>query len=466
MKRVVDFFRDPARVFLVLALLAGAYLACVVPHFGGIDEPAHFYRAYQISTGRFVPVDVPGKDGFSGACVPLDIVVQQQRASFEFYLHNTGAERGGARITEANIPRCPTDKSEGFVTFSTFGSPVPYLPQAATALVMRGVGADAETMLVAMRFAVLCSYVAIVWWAIRRAPRSKWALCAVGLLPVALIQAGGSPSHDALTTAIALLVLSSGLRVLDPPDGVSNRAMFVEAFVLAALLGSCKPVYGVIAFLYVLPLVGRSWREQWRVRWPLAIAPVFGVIVSTAWTAAVGNLWKTDAGYFGIDVNDAYQKHRITHAPWDFGADLLRAVWNQGLGWLKTVVDVGPSVTHWGWLIAVPIFVVYALVSLQRDRDEPERAMQWRQRVLVVLVLVVGVVGIAAANYIYWTAPGREEVGGIQPRYLVPLLPLIPVAIGARRARWANAATSRFPVGVLLAPALLAFVVSVTYRMY
>jgi len=51
-KRVVDFFRDPARVFLVLALLAGAYLACVVPHFGGIDEPAHFYRAYQISTGR------------------------------------------------------------------------------------------------------------------------------------------------------------------------------------------------------------------------------------------------------------------------------------------------------------------------------------------------------------------------------------------------------------------------------
>lgn len=57
-------------------------------------------------------------------------------------------------------------------------------------------------------------------------------------------------------------------------------------------------------------------------------------------------------------------------------------------------------------------------------------------------------------------------MGGIQPRYLVPLLPLIPVAIGARRARWANAATSRFPVGVLLAPALLAFVVSVTYRMY
>ena len=80
-------FRDPARTFLVLALAAGAYLVCVVPHFGGIDEPAHFYRAYQISTGRFVPEKKAGTD-FSGACLPLDVILQVQRAGGEYFLHN------------------------------------------------------------------------------------------------------------------------------------------------------------------------------------------------------------------------------------------------------------------------------------------------------------------------------------------------------------------------------------------
>ena len=38
-----------------LAIAAGVYLVCVVPHFAGIDEPAHFYRSYQISTGTIFP---------------------------------------------------------------------------------------------------------------------------------------------------------------------------------------------------------------------------------------------------------------------------------------------------------------------------------------------------------------------------------------------------------------------------
>ena len=92
--------------------------------------------------------------------------------------------------------------------------------------------------------------------AIKRSPRSKWALCAIGLLPVAVFQSASSVSHDALTTAVSLLVLSSALRALDPPEGTSNRALFVEALLLSAALGLCKPIYVVIAFCYLLPLLG------------------------------------------------------------------------------------------------------------------------------------------------------------------------------------------------------------------
>ena len=60
--------------------------------------------------------------------------------------------------------------------------------------------------------------------AIRRTPRGKWAFAAVGMVPVALFQASASLSHDAMTLAVAFVVVSSALRVLDPPDGTSTRA--------------------------------------------------------------------------------------------------------------------------------------------------------------------------------------------------------------------------------------------------
>ena len=155
---------------------------------------------------------------------------------------------------------------------------------------------------------------------------------------------------------------------------------------------------------------------------------MLGVVVSVAWNQAVGNLWKTDAGYFGIKVDSTYQKHRLLHAPWDFAADTVRTVVNQSLGWFKTLVDVGPSVTHWPWALAV-IVAVYAVVSIQRTaraRHQPPVASP------ALIVLVSGRAGgVIAANYIYWTTPGLDEVGGVQPRYLVPLMALVPVAIGA-----------------------------------
>jgi hypothetical protein len=460
-------FRDPFRTFLVLAILAGAYLACVVPHFGGIDEPAHFYRSYQISTGHFLPQKF-GESQFSGTCISRDMIRTQQEDSTVYAEHSLSGVRDPAtgkqvRYVPPPIMPCPTDHREVLVTFSTFGSPVPYLPQSAAVFVARTLGADTDTMLIAARFAVLATYVAIVAFAIRRSPRSKWAICAVGLLPVAVIQSASSVSHDAFTTAVSLLVVSSALRSLDPPPRTTNRALLIEALALSALLGFCKPVYVVIAFCYLLPLLGSRRVKE---RWPLVFAPILGVAVSVFWNQAVGGLWKTDAGYFGIKVDDVTQRHELLHRPWDFGTDLMRTAYHQIWPWLHTQITVGPSVTRGPAILAVLALLAYAATSLLRDRTEAVESLHWLQRVLLVLVLGAGVVLVAVANYLYWTEPGSSQVGGIQPRYLTPLIVLVPVAIGSLPFRWARAGEARFPVATLLAPTLAVFCVVTTFRMY
>jgi hypothetical protein len=458
-------FREPVATFLVIGMVVGVYLACVVPHFGGIDEPAHFYRSYQISTGTFLP-EKHGTQGFSGACIPRDVLREQRADSLDYFAHLASLAPGPAPERSTKLPPiqpCPSDPSEGLVTFSTFGSPVPYLPQAAAIFVARQFGLGADGMLVAARFVVLALYLTIVAFAIARAPRSKWALCAVGLLPVALFQAAPSVSHDAFTTAMALLVVSSALRALDPPPDTTTRALLIEALVFSAVLGMCKPMYIVLAGLYLLPLLGRRRRTD---RWPLVFAPVLGVATTLLWNAAVSDLWKTDAGYFGIRVDEEAQKHALTHEPWDFAIDLVRTIPHDFWYWAHTQISVGPSVTHGPAILAVLGLAVYGVTSLVRYAREASLPLEWWHRALVVLVFLAGSVLIAGANYLYWTEPNASRIGGIQPRYFMPLLVLIPVAIGALPFRWADTGKARFPVPILLVPTLLVFCVILTYRMY
>ena len=434
MTRVVALFRDPTRTFVLFAIVVGGYLVFVVPYFGGIDEPAHFSRSYQISTGQFVPEKI-GNSEFSGACLPNDTLAEMrsyQNAYFKHLIalfpHALTPAAPGARAPKQ--PSCAS-KDETFVTFSTFGSPVPYLPQAGAIFVARELGAGAGGMLMAGRIVMLVVYVAIVAFAIRRSPRGRWALCAVALIPVAVFQSASSLSPDAFTNAVALLVVSSALRALDPPRHTTARSLVVEAALLSALLGMCKPAYVVVAGCYLLPLIGP--RERRARLWALAPAAAVGVVVTFVWNEIVGDLWRTDATFFGIRPDPPARKHDLFTAPWHFAADAVRTVPDQIGDWTRGLWGVGPSVTDMRDIVIVVAVVIFVLVSLQHDRDEPP-PFSWLQRGLLLVVFVAGMTLVFAAIWIYWTTPGDDVITGIQARYFLPLLVLIPLMIGTPRA--------------------------------
>ena len=83
-----------------------------------------------------------------------------------------------------------------------------------------------------------------------------------------------------------------------------------------------------------------------------------------------------------------------------------------------------------------------------------------------MLVFVIGCLLVLGAQYVYWSVPGADVIGGMQARFFVPLLVLVPIAIGPRRRDWASPATARVPVGALLVPLYVALLVSITFRMY
>ena len=257
------------------------------------------------------------------------------------------------------------------MTFSTFGSPVPYLPQSAAIFVTRELGAGVGGMLIAGRIVLLAVYVAIVAFAIRRSPRGRWALCAVALIPVAVFQSASSLSPDAFTNAVALLVVSSALRALDPPTRVTTaKQLVIEAALLSALLGMCKPAYVVVAGCYLLPLHrtprasgealgarpcrrGRRGRhvrlERDRRR---SVADRRHVLRDPA----------RSAGAQARSVHRAVALRRPTPS---------RTVPDQFGDWMRGLWGVGPSVTDSRDIVIGVAVVLFVLVSIQHDRDEP-----------------------------------------------------------------------------------------------
>jgi uncharacterized membrane protein len=362
----------------------------------------------------------------------------------------------------AGVPRCRSDRSKRLVTFSTFGSPVPYLPQAAAIGMMRALDLGVDGMLLASRLATLAVYVALVWLAIHRAPRSAWALCATGLLPVALFQTAVSMSHDAVTTAVVLLVVSSALRAANPPPGASRNQLLVEAAILTTILGICDAGYVIVAVCYLLPLLGA--RRRWELL-PLALAPVLGAIVSVAWNEFVGGLWKPDASAFGVKVDPARQWHLLLAEPWRFVGVAAQTVADNVGSWARDLVTMDPNVAVWPGVAVVATTVVLWAVALQWSAHEADRLVP-SQRLLILGVFLVGALVVLGRHYVYSSPPGDDVVRGVQARCFTPLLALVPIAIGPLGFRWARSVTTRVPVALALAPLYAALAVTITFRMF
>ncbi len=218
----------------------------------------------------------------------------------------------------------------------------------------------------------------------------------------------------------------------------------------------------MLAGCYLLPLFGPRRRRE---LWPLALAPVLGALVSVAWNSAISDLWKTDAALFGVHVDPARQRHLLVTEPWTFAGAALRTVFDDAWQWAKQLVTTGASVAVWPAAAVVAALLVLSAVSLQRSRREPD-GLAWSQRLVLGIVFVAGSLLVLGAQYVYWSAPGDDVVGGMRARFFVPLLVLLPIAVGPVPWRWARSATARVPVALAVVPIYVALAITIAYRMY
>jgi uncharacterized membrane protein len=409
-------------VVVVGGLFGGAFALLGRP-FAAHDEATHFFRAVQVARGDLVAERRGGRLGgvLPGAVArdvrALDVVKPPPD-------HGSWSDIG-PRL------RARPDGPPVFLDFRNTAvyPPLAYAPQAAAVALAGAVGASTLVAMYLGRLANLAAYLALVALAARRFPGSGWAVAVVVLAPMSLFQ-GASLSGDGPTTALAVLVGASALRLAGEP-GPLRRRDAAEAVAVAVALALCKPPYALVSLAYLAPVLRRG-----RPARVLLVAPVAAVAVMAAWSRYAAGVFVPLRPVIdpARDVRPAAQVRHVAGDPLGFASTLVRAAGRHGGDWARQVVgqlgrlapDI-PAPVVWAWWGLAVLAALAAAGAARSGRGRARAAPTTGAVALGVAVLVS--LAVVGAVYVYTSAVGAHDIDGVQGRYFTPVLPLVGAAL-------------------------------------
>jgi uncharacterized membrane protein len=445
--------------FLLIGGGLGLLLVLAVPPAQGIDEPNHFARVWTLTDGAIiapsrgphevvwiiplagVPARQPVRRGVHRAGGLVPACVQRYLAT----LYADGAFPGHFSLAAAwRTPAHCAAQPARFVAFenTALESPVAYAPEVIGVAILRAVRAPLPVIFFGGRLAGLLGYLALVWLALRIAPRGTGVLFVVGAMPMAL-QEAAAYSADSMTIGLALLAVALALKCHQ--DTTAGRKWFGVLAVVVVALALTKPSYVALApLVFVVPRDRLGWSRN-QVFLAKAAVLLVALLASGAWNLAVHNV--SLAAYFPPGaIKPGTQLSYVLHHPIGYLVVVLRSV-GQGFhdgGWLSGFVSsvgfypIGPApfAPLWMLLLAVVVLVAAYAIELGPRIGRP-KVLELVSAFLPVVLFVVGVLAVLTTLWIEWTPIGSSTVNGLQGRYLLPLVvvPVVTVVLLTRRSR-------------------------------
>jgi uncharacterized membrane protein len=422
----------PCRFVLVFGLLLGGSLVFLSPPYSVPDEREHFYRAYHCSLGKLYACK---RDGRTGDDLPSSLTETSQAIMGEAH-EDAEFSISWAKIKRAwDIPLDP--KRRQFTAFSNTAlySPVPYVPQAAAIWAAGFWQPPPLAMLYLARMAGLAVYLLSAALAVRFAPVLKWTLALVALMPMSVYLAA-SCSADTAAIGLALLIVALILKLILGSQTPSRRGLLVLGLLLAALGLSKQAYLGVALLLLATP--GKKFSSPVR-RW-LTIAALIGVplAVDVAWMYSLRGLYVP----MRADIDPAAQLRWMWDHPWSYASGLGKALYR-----LETY---GRLIGYFGWAkVSLPKWICWSYwaalgtTAVLDAGKPPSLGLAVKTAALATYVFTAAVV--ATFLHLSWDAVGTKGVPGMQPRYFLPIIPLLLLPLRGG-PKWVS---SRFAQAVL-----------------
>lgn len=414
-----------AKLFLIISLFFGTLFVFIVPTFNSPDEDSHFIYSYLTSKGDFIP-RVENK--VSGFDVPVAIF-----EAIEDTKKITEDRENKYPYSEMYFDQLlPQDYSEKMFSRSVIQtSPkLAYLAPALGIFIARHIhifsAASVSTHVLVQfaRFFSLVIYSIIGYFAIKRTPKFKKSFFTVLLLPVALFLRS-MVTYDGILLVIVALALAEILRLIYEKEKI-NKVDYFILILTGFLLLNVKGLYSIVFLgLFAVPKeVFGNKKKKFK-----SIVFIAGsVLLLTA-------LKQIPYMFIGDTVNDS----RVP--------EQLRYIISHPMSYLKTLINsiIGQRRVQEYWLLGtvgyldtyVPVLMlfilrIYIIVIFIIDAMYERIILPLWLKIGYFLLVLFDIAGMYTLMYLSWTPQvtgkiGGSEITGIQGRYYLPFLFLVPI---------------------------------------
>lgn len=416
------FWSDKLHVnVLVLLLIFGVMMSLVTPIFDVPDEPEHFAKTLMMANGDFF------RSHEDGGLVSDSI---------------TGLYRDiGKTLADTSLHGETLSSSQHYTLLGSGQFFFGYLPQAIGVFFAKLFGAPLLGLFYMGRIFNAICYAVLCFFAVRMAPKFKWFMAVMSILPMAVF-ISSSYNPDGLIYGLSMLLVAYFIKLYFS-DGfkISYKQMILFA-VLCALIAMKK--YNLMPFCLLPLFLPASRFEKRRTKWISA-----AVVIAATLLCAIGiffmisamDMQYASAGNSSLSPGGVNEMGASMYGQLGFMLENPSAA---GSVFSKTILaNLGNNLGEmfsFGWMsysvynIFIYIYFAFlAVVAFAYTRYEYEgsgrqsmRPVSLISRVGILIIIALIIVATYVMLYLSWTPVGLDTVLGVQGRYFVPVLMLLP----------------------------------------
>lgn len=407
-------------IFIVLALVFGILFAVINAPFQDPDEPIHFYRAYQISTGQIFEQ----KNGKSiGGYLPENLIKTSQELP-KGITANYQKKQSISKLKEYFNLNLKSNK----VVFQDFRSAniysfIVYIPQSIGINIAKILNLSALYMMYFGRVCNLIFWTIAVFFTIKLMPFKKNLMAFLALTPMNLYQAS-SLSADTMTNAMAFLSIALVLKYAFEGKDILRKKQVLAMIVAFTLLAFSKRIYFVMCILFfIIPKEKFESTKQRIIMFLILLGACLTSLISVSLVSAVLGI-KVSAGSY----TQGQIQFVLLH-PFNYIIILLRTFYVKGFSYVISFIGV------FGWLdtvLSIKLYYFYILALVLILIGENTLIKESKDRIIITGVFLINIGLIMSALYVSWTPKAASIVNGIQGRYFIPIMPLLLLMLGTK----------------------------------
>lgn len=394
------------KFFLILGLIIGTIYVFVLPIGRAPDEESHFFRAYELSLGHFVS-DVTA-EGSIGSMESSDIEFVR-----EFKENNVTYSE---LLNYSNL--YPNDDNQSFVITSAYNYNIfSYLPQVIGIWVGRIILhlPLIATIYLAKLFNLLAC-LTIFYYSIKHLPFLKEVAFLLVFLPITM-QAMTSFSPDGLVIASATALISF---VLFSNYSLSNlfvKKQYILMFIICLFLSMSKIAYAPLCLLlFAIP------KERFG-----SIKKKYISIISMGMVIfAILLVWLIIAPSMQSVSDSSVQLSTILNNPFKYLAIIIHSISTNASLYLSGFFG---GYLEWFNVVLSPLYVFTTfIIFIVICRDIYQRYTITKAFKTIAIIVSASLIIITFTTmFVQWTKVGETVIDGVQGRYFLPIMLLIPI---------------------------------------